>query len=97
VLLGATVLCILVMLVLLAERLGSRIWHGGGGHAFYRCEACDLRDPRSDIKNPRLHTCPAGHPVALEPGSATASFVGIFACLGFITVAALLIVTGVVH
>lgn len=94
-LLGAAVLCFLVLLVLIADRLGARLWHGGSEHAFYRCDVCDLRYPRRELPDPNLQVCPSGHPIALEPASTTAGTVGICACLGFLTVAILLLVTGV--
>jgi hypothetical protein len=95
-LIGATVLCFLVLLVLIADRFGAHVWHGGVDRMFYRCEECDLRYPRREIHDPRFQVCPSGHPVAIEPHSATAGVVGIFACLGFLTVAILFMVTGIV-
>ena len=95
-LLGATVLCFLVMLVLLADRLGARVFQGDADRVFYRCEACDLRYPRREISDPRLQICPAGHPVLPEQRRTTAGVVGICVCLGFITVAVTLLLTGIV-
>ena len=96
-LIGATVLCFLVLLTLLADRLGGRVFHGSGDRSFYRCEQCDLRYPRRELHDPELLVCPAGHPVALDeqPG-VSASAVAIFACLGFLTVAIMLMATGLV-
>ncbi|TMB91152.1 MAG: hypothetical protein E6J45_07065 [Chloroflexi bacterium] len=93
-LIGATVLCFLVLLVLVADRLGASVWHGGAQRTFYRCERCDLRYPRSDLGDPAMRVCPAGHPVALEEPGTAAGMVGIFACLGFLTVAIALVATG---
>ena len=95
-LLGATLLCFLVLLVLLAERLGARVWHGGSERAFYLCEACDLRYPRHERDRAGHIVCPAGHPIVSERSHASAGAVGIFACVGFLGVAIVLMVTGVV-
>ncbi|MFN2582559.1 MAG: hypothetical protein ABR498_07450 [Candidatus Dormibacteria bacterium] len=95
-LVGATVLCFLVMLVLVTDRLGSVVFHGGDERAFYRCEACDLRYPRREMHDPRLQVCPSGHPVVLEQGRTSAGIVGIFVCLGFLAVALVLMATGLV-
>ena len=93
---GATVLCFLVMLVLVADRIGASVWRGGTHRTFYRCEACDLRYPRVDLGDPGLRVCPAGHPVSLDEPAGSAWLVGIFACLGFLTVAIALMATGLV-
>jgi hypothetical protein len=96
-LVGASVFCILVLLVLLADRAGSRFWQGGEFSAYYRCDDCDLRYPRHELPDPRLQVCPAGHTVVMEQRRTTAGVVGICACLGFLSVALLLIATGVVR
>ena len=93
-LLGATVLCCLVLLVLLADRLGSRLWHGNSDRVFSRCDTCDLRDVRREIPDVNLRNCPMGHPLVVEPKRTAASTVGIFACLGFLSLAAFLMVAG---
>ena len=91
-LLGATILCFLVLLVLLAERLSGRLWRGPQGSAMYRCPDCDLRYPATALHDPTVRTCPAGHRVVVEPEAAGgASLVAIFACLGFLTVAVALL------
>jgi hypothetical protein len=95
-LLGATVLCFLVLLALLADRYGSRIFHGDGDRTYYRCAECDLRYPRRQIHDPRFQVCPAGHPVIAEEAGVSAGLIGIFVCLGFLLVALLLLLTGVV-
>ena len=95
-LIGATVLCFLVLLMLLADRLGAHVFHGEGARSFYRCEECDLRYPRAELHDPTLLVCPSGHPVAVEQPGVGAGVVAIFACLGFMTVAIMLMVTGVV-
>lgn len=95
-LLGATVLCFLVLLVLLADRYQARLFHGEGDRIFYRCDQCDLRYPRRQISDPRLAMCPSGHPVTLEDPRIGAGAVGIFVCLGFLVVALVLLLTGAV-
>lgn len=95
-LVGATVLCFLVLLVLLADRLGAHVWHGGTESDFFRCEVCDLRYPRRELRDSRLQICPEGHFVVMERRHTAAGIVGIFACLGFLSVALLLMVTGIV-
>ena len=95
-LIGATVLCFLVLLVLLADRYQARLFHGEGDRTFYRCDQCDLRYPRRQISDPRLALCPSGHPVALDDVGIGAGAIGIFVCLGFLAVALVLLLTGVV-
>ena len=95
-LIGATVLCFFVLLALLADRYQARLFHGEGDRTFYRCVECDLRYPRREISDPRLLVCPAGHPIALEDRGVGAGTIGIFVCLGFLVVALVLLLTGVV-
>jgi hypothetical protein len=96
-LIGATLLCFLVLLALLADRLGAHMFHGGSERSFYRCEECDLRYPSREPGDPATAlVCPSGHPVAREQPGVSAGMVAIFACLGFLTVAVMLMVTGVV-
>lgn len=94
-LIGATVLCFLILLVLLADRYGARI-RGQGGRDYFRCEQCDLHYRRRQPAGPSLQVCPEGHPVQLEEPGTSASTVGIFICLGFLAVALLLVLTGAV-
>ncbi len=96
VLIGASVLCFLVLLALLADRLGSHLWHGSGERTFYRCESCDLRYLRRELTDPRTQVCPEGHRVFEETRSATAGLVTIFVCLGFLAAALLLVLTGAI-
>ncbi len=96
-LLGASVLCLLVLLMLLADRLGARVFQGRSDRVFYRCEACDLRYPRGDIADPELRFCPHGHPVVVEHPHTAAGVVGICACLGFLSVALVLMLAGLEH
>jgi len=96
-LLGATVLCFLVLLVLLAERLGSTVWQGETTRGFYRCEACDLRYPAREVSSAaRRAVCPAGHVIVRERSRTSAGAVAIVACVGFLAVAIVLMLTGVV-
>jgi hypothetical protein len=97
VLIGATILCFLVMLVLVADRLGAHVFHGDADRIFYRCEVCDLRYPRRELNDPRRQVCPSGHPVALEQRGVAAGLVGICICLGFLCAATVLIISGVVR
>jgi hypothetical protein len=94
-LVGATVLCFLVLLALLADRYGARI-RGDGAGAFYRCEQCDLRYRRRQLADPGLQVCPYGHPIRVEEAGTAAGTIGIFICLGFLAVALALLLTGVV-
>jgi hypothetical protein len=96
-LVGATVFCFLVLLVLLADRLSTRVWHGGADTTLYLCEECDLRYPRRELHDPTMQTCPAGHAIALVEHGTAAGLVGIYACLGFLSVALLLILTGILR
>lgn len=95
-LIGATVLCFLVLLVLVADRYQARLFHGEADRIFYRCDQCDLRYPRRQISDPRLSICPSGHPITLEDAHIGAGAIGIFVCLGFLVVALVLLLTGVV-
>ena len=95
-LIGATVLCFLVLLVLLSDRYQARLFHGQADRTFYRCAACDLRYPRRQIADPRFAVCPSGHPITLEESGPGAGLIGIFVCLGFLVVALVLLLTGVV-
>ena len=95
-LIGATVLCFLVLLVLVADRYQARLFHGEADRIFYRCDQCDLRYPRRQISDPRLTICPSGHPITLEESGIGAGAIGIFVCLGFLVVALVLLLTGVV-
>ena len=95
-LIGATVLCFLVLLVLVADRYQARLFHGEADRTFYRCDQCDLRYPRRQISDPRLTMCPSGHPITLEDSGIGAGAIGIFVCLGFLVVALVLLLTGVV-
>lgn len=95
-LLGASVLCFLVLLVLLADKLSSKVWHGESERVFYRCEACDLRYPRRELVGGDRVVCPAGHQIALEHHRPSAGAVAIVACVGFLAVAIALMLTGAV-
>ena len=95
-LIGATVLCFLVLLVLVADRYQARLFHGEADRIFYRCDECDLRYPRRQISDPRLTMCPSGHPITLEDSGIGAGAIGICVCLGFLVVALVLLLTGVV-
>lgn len=95
-LLGATVLCFLVLLALVADRVGGHVFHGESERVFYRCEECDLRYPRRELHDTRLQICPAGHPVLAEQRRVSVGAVAIFVCLGFLAVAIVLMLTGTV-
>lgn len=94
-LIGATVLCFLILLVLLADQYGARV-RGDAGAGYYRCERCDLRYRRRQLADPGVQVCPYGHPVALEEPGIGPSTIGIFICLGFLAVALVLLLTGLV-
>ena len=94
-LIGASVLCFLVLLALLADRAGAH-WHGQRDRLFFHCEECDLRYPRSTGGGVVVQACPSGHPIVVEESGATAGSVAIFACVGFLVVAIALMVTGLV-
>jgi len=94
VLIGASVLCFLVLMALFADRFGSRLFQSGD-RVFYRCDGCDLRYVRRELTDPRLQVCPEGHRVVEDKGS-NAGLVTIFVCVGFLTAALLMIVTGIV-
>lgn len=95
-LIGASVLCFLVLLALVADRLGTYLGHGGADKTFYRCESCDLRYLRRELNDPRMQMCPEGHRVFEEKRSTSAGLVSIFVCIGFLAGALLLILTGAI-
>ena len=95
-LIGASVLCFLVLMAVVADRYGSRFWHGGANSTFYRCEACDLRYLRRELDDPRRRVCPQGHPIDEKHPASTAGLITIFVCVGFLVAAVLLVVTGIV-
>jgi hypothetical protein len=89
---------LLVMLVLLGERAGAHLFHGGTHRYFDHCATCSVDYPRPAGLQ-RL-VCPHGHvmsavvaaPHTPRPhGDAT-----IAVCAGFIVVTVVLTVTGVV-
>ncbi len=91
-------LAFLLMLLVIGERAGTRVWHGGTDRYFDHCATCDARYPRpAAIPRP---VCPRGHPmtgVVAEPHSPTRRGVAFIAlCAGFIVVALVLTATGVV-
>jgi len=97
-LLGASIFCFLLLLVLLGERAGSRLWSGGADRVFFFCAECDLRYPRHELQAPAALRCPAGHTVVRKPaGGIDLGLVGICACLGFLCAATALIVTQTVR
>jgi len=93
-LIGASVLCCLVLLALLADRFGTRLWQSGD-RAFYRCDSCDLRYVRRELTDPSMRICPHGHLVC-EEKHASAGLVTIFVCIGFLVAALLLVASGIV-
>jgi len=96
VLVGASVLMFLVLLVLLAERGGDRMWQGHRGDAVFYCSPCDLRYRRDELRNLVDRVCPRGHYVDVVAKGFSMSTVAIFGCLAFIALAALLTATGLV-
>ncbi|HEV7677155.1 MAG TPA: hypothetical protein VGQ42_01140 [Candidatus Dormibacteraeota bacterium] len=94
-LIGASVLAFLVLLVLLAERGGERMWQGTHSALFY-CSPCDLRYRRDELVDQGDRVCPRGHYVDPVGGGFSMGTVAIFTCLGFIALAALLTATGAV-
>ena len=96
-LIGAMVLCSLVLLVLVADRAGSWVSGYESEQAFYRCDSCDLRYQRREVGSASPLLCPAGH-LLINPlrRRTSAGTVAICACLGFLTLSALLIISGIV-
>lgn len=95
-LIGASVLAFLVLLVLLAERGGERMWQGTRGDAIFYCNPCDLRYRRDELRDQVDRVCPRGHYVDVLTGGFSLGTVAIFTCLAFIALSALLTVTGAV-
>jgi len=83
-LVGAAGFAFLVLLLLLAERLGSRLWYGGADSALFHCRACDLRYPLGELADQQTRVCPRGHLVDAVPRGFPAGTVAIGACVGFI-------------
>jgi hypothetical protein len=88
----------LLMLLALGERAATQLWHGGANRYFDYCSTCDVRFPRP-AGIARL-ICPHGHvmsAVIVEPHTPrTRGIAFIAVCAGFIVVALLLTVTGLV-
>ena len=95
-LIGASVLAFLVLLVLLAERGGERMWRGTSADALFYCNPCDLRYRRDELRDQADRVCPRGHYVDTLSGGFSMGTVAIFTCLVFIALAALLTATGAV-
>ena len=95
-LIGATVLCFLVMLALIADRFGGFLWHGSREKAFFRCDECDLRYLRRQMSDPHLQVCPVGHVVYEERRSGIVGLIGIFVCMGFLFAALAFMLSGLI-
>ena len=95
-LIGTGVLAILLLLVLLAERGGERMWRDHHAAARYYCGPCDLRYRRDELVDQADRVCPRGHYVDALGRGFSLGTVAIFTCLGFIALAGLLTATGVV-
>jgi len=96
VLIGASVLMFLVLLVLLAERGGERMWQGIRADAIFYCTPCDLRYRRDELRDTADRVCPHGHYVDVMPKGFSMGTVAIFTCVAFIALAGLLTATGLV-
>jgi hypothetical protein len=95
-LIGTSVLAFLVLLVLLAERGGDRMWQGVRNDAVFYCSPCDLRYRRDELRDSVDRVCPRGHYVDILPRGFSMGTVVIFACITFIAISALLTATGIV-
>jgi hypothetical protein len=96
VLIGASVLAFLVLLVLLAERGGERMWQGDRAGAMFYCGPCDLRYRHDELVDHADRVCPRGHYCDPVGGGFSMGTVAIFTCLGFIALAAVLTATGAI-
>ena len=95
-LIGASVLAFLVLLVLLAERGGDRMWHANRADARFYCGPCDLRYRRDELIDQSDRVCPQGHYVDVVHGGYPMGTVAIFTCIAFIGLSVLLTVTGTI-
>ncbi len=95
-LIGASVLAFLVLLVLLAERGGERMWQGSRADAVYYCTPCDLRYRRDELRDPVDRVCPRGHYVDVLGTGFSMGTVAIFTCIAFIALAGILTAVGAV-
>jgi hypothetical protein len=96
VLIGASVLAFLVLLVLLAERGGERMWQGARADAIYYCTPCGLRYRRDELRDQVDRVCPRGHYVEVLAGGFSMGTAAIFTCLAFLALAGVLTATGAV-
>jgi hypothetical protein len=91
-------LAFLLMLLVIGERAGAHVWHGGADRYFDHCATCDARYPRPAA--PVREVCPRGHRmtgVVAERHSSSGLGVAVIAlCAGFIVVALVLTAAGVV-
>jgi hypothetical protein len=89
---------VLLILLVLGERASTHLFHGGANRYFDHCATCDARYPRP-AGIARL-ICPRGHlmtAVVVEPHTPHPGGNALIAvCAGFIVVAAILTLTGVV-
>ncbi len=95
-LIGASVLAILVLLALLAERGGEMLWRDHHGLAKFYCAPCDLRYRTDELSDSVDRVCPRGHYVERIRGGFSLSTAAIVTCLAFIVLAAVLTFTGAV-
>jgi len=95
VLIGTGVLAVLLLLVLVAERGGERMWRDHQAEARYYCASCDLRYRRDELVE-RGRRCPRGHDVGRMARGFSLNTVAIFTCVGFLALAGVLTATGVV-
>ncbi len=88
----------LVMLLIIGERAGAHVWHGGSGRYFDHCATCDARYPRP--AGLAREVCPHGHAmtsvIAERHTQSSRGIAFIALCAGFIAVAVILNATGVV-
>jgi hypothetical protein len=96
VLIGTGVLALLLLLVLLAERGGERMWQDHQSPARFYCEPCDLRYRRDELIDQTDRVCPRGHYVEKIRKGFSLGTAAIFTCLTFLAVAAILTYTGAV-
>ncbi len=91
-------LAFLLMLLVIGERAGTRVWHGGADRYFDHCATCDARYPRPAAL--AREVCPRGHRITgviAEPHSSSGLGLAVIAlCAGFIAVAVVLTAVGAV-
>jgi hypothetical protein len=93
---GAMVFAGLILIMLLGERGSNWMW-ASRTDAFFYCRPCDLRYPKSELRDPAQLVCPRGHLTEPVPKDFPVGTMLIYACVGFVGFALVMVATGIVR